>query len=67
MYMTYLIYNFSIASSFSGYGNIFIQTLDGMMFCIIYSILAIMVFVAMLANVSSGIVNGITFTYRLVF
>ncbi len=47
-----------------GYGHIAPATLDGMLFCIIYSILAIMVFVAMLANVSSGIVSGITYTYR---
>ncbi len=46
------------------YGHISPATQDGMMFCILYSIIAIMTFVAMLANVSSGIVNGIVYTYR---
>lgn len=47
-----------------GYGHISPATLNGMMFCMIYSMLAIIVFVVMLANVSSGIVGGIVYGYR---
>ena len=50
-----------------GYGHIYPRTLEGQLFTIGYSLVAIGVFLGMLANVGAALADGLVYTYRLVF
>ena len=50
-------------SFFSGYGHIYPLTLTGKIFTIFYSLMALGVFFAILANIGNALANGLTFLY----
>ena len=48
---------------FSGYGHIYPITLMGQIFTIFYALVALGVFLLILANISTAFANGLTFIY----
>ena len=48
---------------FPGYGHIYPLTLTGKIFTIFYSLMALGVFFAILANIGNALANGLTFLY----
>ena len=51
--------------SFTGYGHIYPRTLNGQLFTIVYSLVAMGITLVMLANVGAALADALIYSYRL--
>ena len=75
--LTYWVYNQAFSSIkyksvgltwlVTGYGHIYPRTLDGQLFTIGYSLVAIGITLAMLANVGNALASALIYSYRYVY